>query len=448
MFISYAHVSLCPRARERPVDKVAATERSHTKQETLPIPPWEDRPLTSAKKLSPKRPAVEKAGLADVFPYYAGFAFEWAQSRLTSLDLEKSAVVLDPWNGSGTTTLAAQTAGFHSVGIDLNPVANKVAYLRTSLLAGDSVAHPPPPISSHGPLSSDALLAWFHESTVRRIRDWTESFSSVRVEQSALGYVALFRVIRRLSRKFEGSNPTWVKRARNPEDLIKIKPNEIDDAISKEQLFVADRLTTAPVRAKPSLLLTASAMEIPLLDNSVDAVLTSPPYLTRIDYAVAYARELAILGIDIDSDRSLRRALMGTTLTRPTQVETYDHLSEVSRDLLKKVAGHESKASSSYYLKQARQYLCDLARGLQEITRVSKPGAHMMLVVQDSYYKDIPVPLAEICIAESRLRGWELVGREAFPVKRTLTAVNTPARAYKKGEVAETVVKFRSVRNG
>ncbi|MFE8954245.1 hypothetical protein [Streptomyces althioticus] len=239
-----------------------------------------------------------------------------------------------------------------------------------------------------------------------------------------------------------------MKRASKPEELIRITPGEVDKAICEEQAFVVERLTTAPIRKKSTLLLTASAMNMPLQENSVDAVLTSPPYLTRIDYAVAYARELAILGIDIDGDRSLRRALMGTTLTRPVQVADCEHLSDVSRDLLEKVANHGSKASSGYYLKQARQYLCDLADGLEEITRVSRAGAHMMLVVQDSYYKDISVPLAEICIAESERRGWELVGREAFPVKRTLTAVNTPARAYKKGEVAETVVKFRSVRNG
>lgn len=439
---------LCPRARERSVDKVATTGRFDAKQETLPSLGNLNPPLTTSKKLSPKRPAVETAGMADVFPYYAGFSFEWAQNRLVSLSLNESACVLDPWNGSGTTTLAAQTSGFYSIGIDLNPVASKVAKLRTSVNADTATVHTPPRKTRRKPSASDALLGWFHESTVSRIRDWTTSLSGTDADRAALGYVALFRVVRQLSRKFEGSNPTWVKRCRNPEDLIKITPDEIDEAVLHEQDFITRRLASSPVRKRPALLITASAANMPLRDSSVDAVLTSPPYLTRIDYAVAYARELAILGINIDSDRSLRRALMGTTLTRPLQVENCDHLSKVSQQLLEKIANHDSKASSGYYLKQARQYLCDLADGLQEITRVCRPGAHMTLVVQDSYYKDISVPLADICIAEAELRGWKLAAREAFPVKRTLTAVNTAAQAYEKGEVSETVITFRSAHSG
>lgn len=429
------------------MDKVA-TNGSFAQQETLPSFPADEFSSASPRKLSPKRPAVEKAGLADVFPYYAGFAFEWARSRLLSLDLRESALVLDPWNGSGTTTLAAQTAGINSIGIDLNPVANKVAQLRTGLDADLANPLSPPRKSSRKPSSSDALLAWFDVSTVARLRDWTSSFAVARAADSSLGYVALFRVVRRRSKKFEGSNPTWVKRCRTPEDLVRVSSKELDEEIYQEQEFILERLASAPDRSRPTLVLTASATNMPLQNNSVDAVLTSPPYLTRIDYAVAYARELAVLGIDIDGDRSLRRALMGTTLTRPTQVDNFNHLADVSKDLLKAVAAHSSKASSGYYLKQAQQYLCDLTDGLQEITRVSRSGAHMMLVVQDSYYKDVSVPLADICIAESKLRGWELVGREAFPVKRTLTALNTPARVYKKGDVAETVIKFRSVHNG
>ncbi|WP_190172691.1 hypothetical protein [Streptomyces mirabilis] len=415
-------------------------------QEMLPIPPNVGK--SASRRISPKRPAVETAGLADVFPYYAGFGFDWARGRLGSLGLGDSALVLDPWNGSGTTTLAAQTIGLRSIGIDLNPVANKVAQLRSSVNSVTAAIIDAPAKSSRQRPENDALQAWFHESTVARFRDWTRTFEAAGVNNSLLGYVALFRVVKKLSKKFEGSNPTWVKRCREPADLIEVSHDELDRTIILEQEYVANRLGASPQQEQSPLLLTASATEIPLKNDCVDAVLTSPPYLTRIDYAVAYARELAILGIDISQDRSLRLALMGTTLTRADQGLKIELLSAISADLLLKVENHKSKASGGYYLKQARQYLSDLTRALEEITRVCKPGAHMMLVVQDSYYKDIPVNLADICIAESELRGWELLGRDNFAVKRTLTALNTSAQAYKKGEVAETVIEFRSVNSG
>src|SRR5688500_6287485 len=84
-----------------------------------------------SRRLSPKRPTFEKAGLADLFPYYAGFGFDWACSHLDEY-AHGNNFVLDPWNGSGTTTLAAQSRGYPAIGVDLNPVANIAAMLRAS----------------------------------------------------------------------------------------------------------------------------------------------------------------------------------------------------------------------------------------------------------------------------------------------------------------------------
>ncbi|WP_410712175.1 DNA methyltransferase [Bradyrhizobium sp. BEA-2-5] len=41
-------------------------------------------------------------------------------------------VVLDPWNGSGTTTSVANGAGLTAVGIDINPAMAVVAKARLS----------------------------------------------------------------------------------------------------------------------------------------------------------------------------------------------------------------------------------------------------------------------------------------------------------------------------
>ncbi|MGP3753873.1 DNA methyltransferase [Streptomyces sp. IBSNAI001] len=393
------------------------------------------------KLLSPKRPAVETAGMADAFPYYAGFSFDWASSRLRSIE-DPQATVLDPWNGSGTTTLAAQAVSLRSIGIDLNPVASTVAKLRSHVDRQARVV-PPPPRRARRNTSPDPLDAWFTKKTVARIRDWTDELNSTTPEVAAIGVVALFRIIRRVTKSFEGSNPTWVKRSKSEDELVHIEAVEFDDSMQNEQAFLADRLTSLSHITTPTSIVTASATRMPLREASIDVTLTSPPYLTRIDYAVAYARELAILGIDIATDRTLRSQLMGTTLIRRDLDTTSHRFGSIAQGLLRDVAEHKSKASGGYYLKQTVQYLSDLTLGLSEITRVSKPNAQLHLVVQDSYYKDVPVPLAKICIEEAETRGWTLSESLPYPVKRTLTTLNTSARAYKKGEVAESVISFK-----
>lgn len=396
------------------------------------------------RKLTPKRPQSDKAGLADVFPYYAGFSFDWAKTQLQLEADAQSSVVLDPWNGSGTTTLAARANSIHSVGVDLNPIANVVAQLRVQ--AGNSMTICPTPPTSRARVSkSEPLLAWFSNRTAKRVRQWSMALNSLPRSQSALGYVALFRVVRSLTTVFEGSNPTWVRRTSSREDIVDVEPSRLDEMIVRDQKNVMDRLASEPYSTAPVSIVRASSTQLPMREKTVDFILTSPPYLTRIDYAVAYSRELAVLGIDIAQDRTLRSALMGTTLIRATRDECDDNLGygPIAKELVSSIAAHSSKASAGYYLKQARQYLDDLVASFDEVTRVSKNHAIMKLVVQDSYYKDIPIRLAEMCVEEAERRGWTFMAWDQSEVTRHLTQVNTAARAYPKGKVAETVMTLR-----
>jgi DNA modification methylase len=400
--------------------------------------------VSRPRKLTPKRPQSEKAGLADVFPYYAGFSFNWATKQLhLEADRDRS-VVLDPWNGSGTTTLAARANGIRSIGIDLNPIANVVAQLRTQV--GHDVQPCPPPLVSRASVSTtDPLLSWFSRRTASRLRHWSLHFDTLPEAESTLGYIAVFRVVRSLTSRFEGSNPTWVRRTSSNDDLIDIGRKHLDELIIQDQKDVRERLTAESYTVAPVSIVRASSKQLPLADKSVNFILTSPPYLTRIDYAVAYSRELAVFGVDTVRDRSLRAALMGTTLIRPDRKDLKVY-GPIARDLVTSIGAHGSKASSGYYLKQAKQYLDDLTDSFEEIARVSKQHAVMKLVVQDSYYKDIPIRLAEICVEEAGRRGWMFVEWDRAEVTRNLTQVNTAARAYPKGRVDETVITLRKAR--
>jgi len=233
-----------------------------------------------------------------------------------------------------------------------------------------------------------------------------------------------------------------VRRAAKGEDLICVDHEEVDRLIEDEQVEVLDRLRSEVYPKAPVSLLTASATQLPIADESVDFILTSPPYLTRIDYAVAYARELAIIGLDITSDRMLREQLMGTTLIRP-QPAVAQPYGPLAQDLLDQVSRHSSRASGGYYRKQIRQYLDDLTASLDQVTRVARIDASMTMVVQDSYYKEIPIHLAKICAEEANRRGWKVKESEQFEVARLLTTLNKAARAYPKGKVAETVMTLK-----
>ncbi|WP_157377855.1 DNA methylase [Burkholderia ubonensis] len=424
--------------------------------------------------INPKRNAVTLDTVEDdrIFPYYAGYSYEFADRLISSLKLRESAVVLDPWNGSGTTTISAYKRGIPSVGFDLNPAMVVVA--RARLMS-------PRDIPSISPIAeiivrnikynkilsgSEPLTSWFTGDSASSIRGLERSIYRILVSASGEGtlssdlsvenlsdiaaffYVACFRVIRRLIAPFFASNPTWIKRAKSEGEKICVNEGDLCGGFIREiELLlgnmragndILENKRTEDVQAK-----IGNAESIRLSSGEVDAVLTSPPYCTRIDYAVATLPELAILGFSEDQFDALRRSLMGTSTVNKEKAAPAENWGAECNNLLDMVARHESKASSTYYYKNLSQYFYSLRRSLGEISRVLKSNGQAFLVVQDSYYKDVHINLALIVSEMLAADGMSLWREDRFESKQTMAGINSRAKVYKSNrEPVESVLCF------
>jgi hypothetical protein len=178
----------------------------------------------------------------------------------------------------------------------------------------------------------------------------------------------------------------------------------------------------------------ADARCLPLANSSVDFVLTSPPYCTRIDYVVNTSFELAALGLSRATRQfaDLRRGCMGTPLARggPPQ-ECPNHWPQRLRDLLNRIKQHPSKASNSYYFKTFWQYFEDCERSLKELRRCLRPNSVAILVVQSSYYKNLYVDLAEHYSDIARSTGFEASIIREIEVRRVLAKINPRSSCYR-----------------
>jgi hypothetical protein len=127
---------------------------------------------------SPKRSAKDARGWDGLFPYYAGFSEAFARSLLRSAALCSKTLVIDPWNGSGTTTYSASQLGLVSIGFDLNPVMLIIA--RARLLPSseaDAVLPLAHAVTSRligeprGLSAGEPLLDWFTPQTAATLRN-------------------------------------------------------------------------------------------------------------------------------------------------------------------------------------------------------------------------------------------------------------------------------------
>lgn len=173
------------------------------------------------------------------YRYYAGYTIGFVEDMFDRLNVGESASIVDPWNGSGTTTIAAATRGVHAIGFDINPAAVLIG--RSRLLPADVASSLEPlgaeiwqharvhPIEVH----DDPLRIWFGPQTTTEIRSLERAIHTVLVDDqkltnsdiydsrlphsslAAVFYVALFL---RCGNSYVNTSPVMLRGSNAPRD--------------------------------------------------------------------------------------------------------------------------------------------------------------------------------------------------------------------------------------
>ncbi|MBI5590784.1 MAG: hypothetical protein HY881_09905 [Deltaproteobacteria bacterium] len=423
---------------------------------------------------NPKRTNQNSPTHINWFPYYAGFSSEFVHDVLSSFTLRKEDTILDPWNGSGTTTTTAYRLGAKVIGCDINPVmvvAAKSALLEPGISPSlvplsEEILHATDTIELS--MANDPLSAWYTPSSaieLRRIHlaiwralvnsDSPPSLHSRDISNmstiAAFFLIALMRTARHFLAAFVGSNPTWIRTPDSPAKRVRPSKDSLFTHFRTEVRRMAGTLSAARANgletsrqgASPTISMMSST-SLPFNSGSIKAVVSSPPYLTRIDYAVATKPELAALGMPLSEDfDTLRKSMIGT----PSVRQNFLHpllTGKTCDSFLKAVEKHHSKGSHNYYHKLFVQYFSDMSDSLKEIARLLVKKGNCVLVVQDSFYKEIHVDLAQFVIEIAQNKGLSLIDRHDFKWDRNMVRVNTRARKYRESAAAvESVICFR-----
>jgi SAM-dependent methyltransferase len=431
--------------------------------------------IETAEIFNPKQETDVREDKEDrLFPYYAGYSKRFAAKLLRSLELKPTTVVFDPWNGSGTTTRAASELKHQAVGCDLNPVMVLIA--KADLIASSEAPAITPLASEIGaralarqaePSADDPLCKWLVPNSAWALRSIERQinrtlvngethvpiaelhdFSSV-APLAAVMYLALFRATRRLLSGFLGSNPTWIKAPSDKANRLRPAGDLISALFNAEAAYLASRIAArSPVEENEIVakLYRANSSKVPLDNKSVDLVLTSPPYCTRIDYAMATSIELAVLGVGSENFDKLRRSLLGNATVGPDKIHEPNPMwGETCLQFLEALRGHPSRASAGYYYKNHLQYFSGLSDSIREIARVMRPDAVCVATVQDSHYKelhnDLPLIFGEMCASH----GMAPSRRVDFASGRSMANINSKSLQYRTPRrTTESVLAFQA----
>lgn len=400
------------------------------------------------------------------YGFYAGFSDAFVKELFDIYcPKSKNTIILDPWNGSGTTTLVASILGYASYGFDINPVMIMVAKaklynINSNDLEKISLAIINNQYKVKRIKDNDPLRKWFDQRSISAIRKLEKTIQSIFglpenkqyikslwnyeeiSNELSFYYIILFILLRKLTSIFVGSNPTWIKSNIEEKDKICITYKKLCELYL--DIFVNIANTSEKIPNINTTIKLGNSKNISINNNSVDFVITSPPYCTRIDYAIYTKVELSLLGYTEQEIDLLRKHMIGT----PTIIGNIDYKMENNNSLLSKtldmIECHDSKAAKSYYYKTYFQYFRDLSCSLHEINRVLKQGSMAIIVVQDSWFKNIHIDLPNILIELCNNERLKLINRQNNHVINNMRYVNIKSNNYGKEKTnSESILVFK-----
>jgi hypothetical protein len=157
---------------------------------------------------------------------------------------------------------------------------------------------------------------------------------------------------------------------------------------------------------------------LPLMEsNSIDAVITSPPYANRYDYTRTYALELVYLSCDEDQVKQYRQTMLSCTVENKSKQETlYEIYREMGKadvdfsniekvfynqkalqEVLAILDGYaqQNMLNNSGIARLVRNYFYEMCFVVYELARILKPGGTIVMVNDNVRYagEEVPVDL-------------------------------------------------------
>lgn len=354
------------------------------------------------------------------YRYSAGYSSDWAASLIRHWGGQR---VLDPFGGSGTTSLASQQQGAESIAVEIHPMVARIARAKLMWDADADelrarvkevvakaqrqadVKVPASPLVAKCYPDRDALL------TLLRVRDAVLAEPSDRIAE--LLWLAFVSTIRACS---PAGTAQWQY----------VLPNKTKSRVAEPisafelagELFASDMemrqflLGSEPVSAE---ILSADARTLEGVPQGwADAVITSPPYANNYDYADALRLEQIVLG-EIEGWADLRPLRASLVRSATQNVGRWDPSEALDSPLLRPILNdlkpvydeltevRKSRGGNKAYNVMIAGYFFDNAKIFESLRNKTSEGVKICYVVGDSAPYGVHAPvekwLGELAVA-------------------------------------------------
>ncbi len=307
--------------------------------------------------------------------------------------------ILDPFSGSGTTNVEALLSGRHSVGVDVDPFARRLATVKTTPLDSADLRHVADSLIKDLTSYTPGFIT-DHDLPVFPYRDnWFTPFilnelsfiKKTILNHSFAGAIRDFllivfsSIIRSVSNADDNCTRTVVRKKLNKEIYPGMALTKFAESLLLNIYRMEEFYEAVPGNVTTIFPSNSDARSIETEDQYFDFALTSPPYANAVDYPRTHQLEIYWLDIANGSLRDLKETHIGTEVVKASDYLNFHEtgFSDID-DVLRSIYTADKRRAYIAY-----KFLIDMRLNLVEVKRVLKKGGRYAVVIGNNKIRGV-----------------------------------------------------------
>lgn len=374
------------------------------------------------------------------YDYLEDFPYQLIEDKIKEYKLGKKSLIVDPFCGSGTTLISANLFKCNSVGFDVNPLMTFVSMVKTTFdIDLDKLAqsirkiskeflsiihdmkHPIPQGSFIYKMPIKELNQWLSPVLQREVALLQESIMKIKmVNIRNLLLLAMSKSCFEASYVSLCPGTTFYP--------FREKPDFWKTFINKVYMMYYDIKAVQQHNSYgKTTLINDSCLNSSkyLKKNSIDFIITSPPYPNDLEYTRQTRLELYLLDFvnNMDDVQKIKRKMTkGSTklIFKESDSEKFIASDNTIRSISDAIYEMTKDKNWGFdYPRMIREYFGDMYLCLREYYMLMKEGSHFLLVVGDQTIKGVFVPVCDILIKLAYEIGYKNCRKELFRIRRS-----------------------------
>jgi DNA modification methylase len=312
---------------------------------------------------------------------------------------KESKLIVDLFAGCGTTLVEAKVHGIPSLGTDINPVAQLITKVKTTpinpTLLQQSYVELASTLAEYqeddylGIEKHERIDYWFTPSQKAKVAFLYDKVTNANVDNDTKDffYVCISHILKNCSWWLQSGTKPQRDMEKNLADPLEEFKRHCNKMIGWNEKFFNELMQRSNL-AIPCEIRLEDARHTSIANESVSAIITSPPYVTSYEYADIH--QLTAFWMEYISDiHEFRKKFIGSSYSGNISltVPNCEQAQNIVNDLAMK---------SKNIAHNVAQYFNDMQDVAKEMARILVPQGYACIVIGNTKIKEVQIKSAEV----------------------------------------------------